>query len=801
MKNDIFKLYKAGFNLVPIADKTKRPGVPTWKQWTSQKQNESDIKKLFATNYYGVGLICGRVSGIEVLDIDCKYDLTGTLFEDLLAIVFGRNNNLIKKVACQKTVSGGYHLIFKCSLIAGNQKLASRAATKEELSKNQNRKQYEIIETRGEGGYICCAPTPGYEFVTEQCGFVFSEIFDLQEITPEERVVLITSAKSLNQINTAAIAEVKNESDSAPKSEWIISPLDDYNNRVSDQEIISLLEKHKWSITKKTSKIIHLARPDKRNGTSATYGYHNKCFYVFTCSDSVFAGSRGYTPCQVLALLEYNGDFSKTAKDLMNKGYGKKVEITIPQKSTVPDSLEKPKINLTTETGDFQIGESIIADFVVSKLEKSFCYNPDSKKFMFYKDGRYETDLIGKMFCIVKKYSMDLRVLIQENYPYLEYKTKAAIDKKFTQFLNANKIKGVLEILKNEPQISVRESRFDKDAHLFNCKNGTINLKTGEFFHHSPDYLLSKISGTKYDPEATCPKWEKFLTEIIPDSEIRNYLQVLVGYSLTGDVSGQALIIAHGTGANGKSVFVHVMEQLSGEYFKTLQPDILLYKYGASQGGATPEIAKLRGARFAVSPEVPDGRLDESLVKYLTGSDIITARHLYAESFEFKPSHKIWLTSNYLPTIRGSDYGIWRRIHVIPFNVQIPEEKRRPFSELCNDLSTELPGILNWAIAGAEQYYCEDLRQPEVIRAAREDYKKSVDMVQSFVEECCNVGKTGSVQVKELYNVYAKWTHENGEYQLKSKDFNKNLELKGFQKKKSTGGYFYFFGISLKEEF
>jgi len=805
MKNDIYKLHKTGFNLVPIADKTKRPGVSTWRQWTQDKQTESDINNLFTGNYYGVGLICGQVSGIEVLDIDCKYDLTGTLFEDLLTIVFGRDNNLIKKIACQKTVSGGYHLIYKCSSIAGNQKLAIRAATEQELSKYPNRKQYEVIETRGEGGYICCDPTPGYKFVTEQCGFDFSSIFDLKEITPEERVTLITSAKALNQA-VAPVNAVKNEPDQKPNSEWIISPLDDYNDKVSDQDMLSLLQKHKWTITKQTSKIIHLARPDKKTGTSATYGYHNKCLYVFTCSDSVFAGPRGYTPVQVLALLEYNGDFSKTAKDLLNKGFGKKHQLSIPCNTSNNDtsgSQVKEPLKLTTDqSGELQISDALLAQYVVDQIKDRFRYNRSIESFCIYKNGRFQLDEKKHFTTIVQKYIRQMRLEIHDAFPWLEFKTKQSIDKTFIRYLNTKKTREVIERIKDTPEIEVLEKELDRDPDLLNCKNGFINLRSGSFSHHTPDCLFSKVSGTGYDPKATCPKWKNFLAEIIPDQEIRNYLQVLVGYSLTGDTSGQALIILFGSGANGKSVFVHIMEKLADEYYKTLQPDALIYKYQSTSGNATPEIAGLRGVRFAVSPEVPEGRLDESLVKYLTGSDLVTARYLYGKPFTFRPSHKIWLTSNYLPTIRGSDYGIWRRIHVIPFSVQIPEEKRIPFTELCNDLITELPGILNWAIVGAKKYYAEKrLKPPEGVTKACSEYKRSVDTIETFITDQCIISDYISIKAKDLYKAYSEWCHDNNEYQFKSRDFYKNVELKGFEKRNAAKNHVHFFGISLKEEF
>lgn len=270
------------------------------------------------------------------------------------------------------------------------------------------------------------------------------------------------------------------------------------------------------------------------------------------------------------------------------------------------------------------------------------------------------------------------------------------------------------------------------------------------------------------------------------------YLQKAVGYSLTGDTGEQVLFFLYGTGANGKSVFLNVLQELMGDYAQQAPASLLM----AKSEGIPNDVARLKGARFVATIETEEGkRLAENLVKQLTGGDTVSARFLRQEYFEFKPECKLWMASNHKPIIRGSDYGIWRRIHLIPFTVTIPPENRD--RRLPDKLRAELPGILRWAVDGLRIWLEEGLTPPLKVQAATEEYREDMDSIGTFLSECCVTEPTAKVPVRTLYETYVRWCQENGETPMKQRMLGKRLKERGFQQEKSTGGRMAWYGLRL----
>jgi len=243
-------------------------------------------------------------------------------------------------------------------------------------------------------------------------------------------------------------------------------------------------------------------------------------------------------------------------------------------------------------------------------------------------------------------------------------------------------LKNQIEHAQSVQGVSVGLNQLDADPYLLCVLNGTVNLKTGMLRESKREDLITKQALVVYDNSAQCPTWLNFLNRIFAnDTEMIHFVQRAIGYSLTGLCSEQALFIAYGFGANGKSVLLNVIAGLLGDHASSTQSETLMMKQNAS--GANNDIARLRAARFVSTSEVEDGkRLAESQVKQLTGGDLVTARFLYGEYFEYKPMFKIWLAANHRPIINGDDYGIWRRIILLPFSITIPEGgARRPTTE------------------------------------------------------------------------------------------------------------------------
>ena len=229
----------------------------------------------------------------------------------------------------------------------------------------------------------------------------------------------------------------------------------------------------------------------------------------------------------------------------------------------------------------------------------------------------------------------------------------------------------MIDVAKWLPGVAVSVGMFDRDPMLLNCSNGTLDLRNGEIRAHDPADLITKMVPVAYDPQATCPVWEAFVDRIMEGDRSKiEFLQRAVGYSLTGITSEQCLFVLHGPGANGKSTFMETIRELLADYAMHTTTSSLL------QSKSSPirnDLARLNGARCVSAVEIGMGkRLDEALVKQLTGGDQVTARFLYNEYFEYKPTFKLFIAANHKPDIQGVDHGIWRRIHLIPFNVTIP---------------------------------------------------------------------------------------------------------------------------------
>lgn len=330
----------------------------------------------------------------------------------------------------------------------------------------------------------------------------------------------------------------------------------------------------------------------------------------------------------------------------------------------------------------------------------------------------------------------------------------------------------------SESSVPVLPDQMDNDPWLLNVRNGVVDLRTGALSPHEREHLITKQIGVDYDPSATCPKWERFLSDVMQDREgnilvnVIEFLQKSIGYSLTGETMEQCLFFLHGTGKNGKSTFIDTIQKLMADYAEQTSTETFLVKQ--QNNSINNDIARLRGARFVSATESEDGkRLAESLIKQLTGGDRITARFLHKEFFTFKPSFKIFFATNHKPKIRGTDYAIWRRIRLIPFNVTIDDKKVNP--NLPKELEAELPGILNWAVKGCMKWQQEGLKPPVEVQAATDDYKQEMDSISDFIEDCLYIDRHAKVSIKSLSEAYSRWCTENNEYEHKKAVFSDKL--------------------------
>lgn len=421
-------------------------------------------------------------------------------------------------------------------------------------------------------------------------------------------------------------------------------------------------------------------------------------------------------------------------------------------------------------------------------------FNYTSNTWMYYDGKRWKYDDTGRMKILADKVVENMKnekLFLadgvdqedMEKYRYRHWKDSRNHNKKVNMMKEC------------EHLLPVTNETFDNDFNLFNVQNGFINLIKGQLSEHERNNYFTKISNVEYTDKADCPKWDEFLDDIfLGNQELVRFIQRAVGYSLSGHTSEQVLFVLYGNGRNGKSVFLDILNEVFGNYSTNIQPQAIMASKNNSD--ASPEIAKLDGARLVTTTEPNEGeRFDEGLLKQLTGGDRVSARKLYENEFEFTPQFKLWMATNHKPYVRGRDEGIWRRFIIIPFDKQIPlHEIDR---DLTKKLKRELPAIMRWCVDGFLEWQRIGLYEPAIIKEQRDEYRVEMDSTEAFIEECCNVESSKYVKTSELFKAYDFWAKENNQYRMSNKKFRSEMEKK-FTVKKSS--YEYYQGIEVKSD-
>lgn len=405
------------------------------------------------------------------------------------------------------------------------------------------------------------------------------------------------------------------------------------------------------------------------------------------------------------------------------------------------------------------------------------------KKWFYYNGSYWDLDLTGNVRSMV-----DAMVEMMKSEPVNAFGDLdlEEVEKEFGKHIKRSRSstgkKAVVEELKH--RLTVLPNDFDKDTMLMNTENGYVDLANGVLHEHDISKMFSQQANTEFTDKIDAPEWEQFLEDIFAsDFELINYVQKAVGYSLTGSTREQAMFILHGNGRNGKSLFLETISDILGTYAKTMQANSIMVK---QTNGVNTDIARLKGARLVTSSEPNEGfRLDEGLLKQLTGGDKVTARKLYGDEFEFNPQFKLWLATNHKPIVRGTDDGIWRRLILVPFNVQIPDHKVD--KDLKYKLQREASGILNWAVDGCLKWQREGLKVPSIIENASKGYRNEMDVLEGFIADCLSVGSGYTLPASIAYKAYKNWATDNNQYLMNSTKFGRELSMKYPKKRINTG--------------
>jgi putative DNA primase/helicase len=347
-----------------------------------------------------------------------------------------------------------------------------------------------------------------------------------------------------------------------------------------------------------------------------------------------------------------------------------------------------------------------------------------------------------------------------------------------TRLCDARAQRAMIEMAKSEPGMTARLTDFDNDPMLLGVKNGVLDLARGVLIPVSPTVLVSKRCNAAYAPEATCPRFERFMSEVQPDAEMRAFLQRWFGLCLTGDASAQAFAFFYGEGFNGKGVLIENFSWLLGDYADKIETEMLMTHQRNPQG-PSPDVMALKGRRFVYANETEEGqRLSGARIKDMTGDDSLTGRPPHGKAnIKFRPTHKLVIAGNHKPEITDMSLGMWRRVLLVPFERVIPATARD--LGLLEKLKREGAGILNWALAGLRAYQQGGLQTPAKVAGATAAYREEQDILGEFLAEKCDTGGGLWTAKRALYSTYVFWANENGYKPLAQGRLTRRLNERG----------------------
>ena len=806
--------------LIPIrADGTKRPRIE-WNSYIQVGARREEVFNWFRTPA-GIGVICGKVSGnLEMLELEgraCNGDVLDRIVE-----ACGEDVTflwLLNEGYCEWTPSGGLHFLYRVSdhEVPGNTKVARRPASEEELAEKPTDKIKVLAETRGEGGYVVVAPSGGTVHATG----------DSWSVAAGAIGVIPTITWAQRQTMTQAMFDVLDEMPSEPQlfsrpspasllSSGGDRPGDDFNARASWQLV---LQPYGWTVSHQIGGTTYWVRPGKtkRDGHSATTGHSpsGDRLYVFS-SSTEFTPETPYDKFSAWTLLEHGGDFSAAARALRALGYGGSsaapmVAQPAPMVAPAADSsaaLEQPATLPHTaavalrdphwryDWGKPEItGNEIVAqqatnlaagDIYARAYRNVFKHCAEQNKWHFFSGKAWTEDL-------KERYEQGAKHLIEQASKAASQHEVEEWKKWSRQVARAANPAAIARWARSDPRIAVDLSDFDRHKHLITLDNGIYDLDTDTFTSgHNPDLLLTKLMPVTYDKDAKADEWDKFLQTVLPDAAMRGYLQRAVGHTLLGDAQERALFLLHGESGTGKSQVIRVLELLFGDFAETADPTT--FNEQSKRATISNGLNDLRGKRFVSLSELEEGeKLNESLVKRLTGGDTAKSRGLYQENKQWQVQFTLWMATNYLPKLNSDDAAMWRRVKPIKFPTVISESgaEIKKYGEKL--FAKESAGILNWVLEGVRMYLADGLDDLEQITEAVATYRRDVDTVAQFVDAAredhiLTFEDGAQIPSRNLHHIYQSWCERERIRPMGERRFGQRLESLGFTRRRTNTG-------------
>ncbi|WP_422389921.1 phage/plasmid primase, P4 family [Arthrobacter sp. N1] len=787
-------LHAQGISVVPVnTDGTKRP-LGQWKHYQTSRATTEEIHRWFTTGDLGVGIVTGTISGhLEMLEVEGRAAHRVIELKDL-AHASGLANLWDRVTAgwFELSPSGGYHWLYRLAWtpdhgkFPGNTKLA-QAATRETTA-----------ETRGEAGFVVLAPSAGTVHPTgKPWTLLAGGPATVPTITPAEREQLHLIFGTLNeyephQVEQPSILD-QALTGAAPLSSDGIKPGDDYEAKTDWADILTPAG---WTLVYGAGRTRYWRRPGKTDpGFSATTGRaeDRDRLYVFTTSTE-FQHEIPYTKFGAYALLHHGGDHTAAARALKDSGFGERPQHLRPADDVVMDleQLGNPTRPApaapTPAPAVASVTDGTLALGTVHHLPRAYSETDDGNALRLvdahHRNIRYVPQRGQWLTWDGHRWRWDEAQAVRELARQIARNLPA--DDKHEQkhqqvSLSRRGIDSMVSLAQSDQRTVAHLAALDARPYELNTPGGVVNLRTGEIAPPNPEALHTRSTAVAPDPTMPTPLFHQFLADTFAgDPDLTTYVQKLLGISLVGTVLEQIFPFAHGSGANGKTTLLGLLQRIIGigddGYSISAPAEMLLATH---HPGHPTELARLAGARVVVTSELEDGKnFAEAKIKQLTGSDVISGRFMRQDWFSFVPTHTLWLLANHQPGVKAGGPAFWRRIRLLPFIHTVPPEKR--IADLENRMAAEEgPGILAWFIQGAASYFEQGLTEPESVKAATADYANEQDSVGRFVEECCELGPSNDqlmhIRVSELRHEYETWCRRESEEPVSPKAFTSAL--------------------------
>lgn len=426
------------------------------------------------------------------------------------------------------------------------------------------------------------------------------------------------------------------------------------------------------------------------------------------------------------------------------------------------------------EIGLAQLFYDLYHDRICYVIERKQWYIYDGSRWIMDSNALFVMEFCKEFVSELTRYAMD-----KDNRELLKFVSKLT-ERKKREFL-------IRDARSIQPKTI---DDFDKTTYLFNCKNGTFNLKTFKLQPHNYEDYITQLADVIYNEDMICQRWLEFVDEItLNDKKLTCFIQQMFGYCLSGMTDMECLFILYGeTTLNGKSAMVETIGNILGDYFKVMQPESIS-KYKRNGSAPTPDTARLKSARMVnVSDPEKELKLNSSYIKQLTGGDTISGRHLHEEIIQFKPEFKLLIHTNHLPKIDDNSMFASSRIHIIPFDRHFKTIEQDTTLKTVFKEENSKSGILNWMLEGYRLLLTHKLKPTERMQELIKEYENESDVFELFANEC--LIKTANVRMplKEIYPVYVNWCIDNGYSYVSRNTFKREVKRKHEVKRNGSRG-------------